>query len=253
MFVQFPLNVLTRVAECWQSAQDSVSQMVLGCSAFPQPTLLTGDLANWVLLPAVPAAHLRNTSITLDENITISLSWEGKGHKGTRHRSSVACTVQLNEARGPVSLHCTPTTGNTRPQGPRQQQYLRLAGKGHAEDGDAAEDAIPAHVADPLQPLPPEEAVLERGEQNLHERGQRARGPVSKESPGSGARPAPGPRQGKRQVEGVRLVHSTSRLWAPPQRSQVSPAGGAEGPAPSWAHCPCCATSWLGAAGRSTG
>lgn len=46
-------------------------------------------------------------------------------------------------------------------------RYLRLAGKRHAEDGDAAEDALPAGVANSLQPLPAEEAVLEGRQHNL--------------------------------------------------------------------------------------
>lgn len=43
----------------------------------------------------------------------------------------------------------------------RRSRYLRLTGKGHAKDGDAAENALPARVAHSLQPLPAEEAVLE--------------------------------------------------------------------------------------------
>lgn len=46
-------------------------------------------------------------------------------------------------------------------------RYLRLAGKRHAEDGDAAEDALPAGVANSLQPLPAEEAVLEGRQHDL--------------------------------------------------------------------------------------
>lgn len=56
------------------------------------------------------------------------------------------------------------------------QWHLRLTGKGHAEDGDAAENALPADVADPLQPLPTEEAMLEGGQHNLDRGESRAEG-----------------------------------------------------------------------------
>lgn len=58
---------------------------------------------------------------------------------------------------------------------PATSGYLRLTGKGHAEDGDAAENALPADVADSLQPLPTEEAVLKGGQHNLDRRESRAR------------------------------------------------------------------------------
>lgn len=46
-------------------------------------------------------------------------------------------------------------------------RYLRLTGKRHAEDGDAAENALPASVTNSPQPLPAEEAVLEGRQHNL--------------------------------------------------------------------------------------
>lgn len=46
-------------------------------------------------------------------------------------------------------------------------RYLRLTGKRHSKDGDAAENALPAQVTHSLQPLPAEEPVVEGGNHNL--------------------------------------------------------------------------------------
>lgn len=48
--------------------------------------------------------------------------------------------------------------------------YLRLTGKRHAKDGDAAKNALPACVTNFLQPLPAEEAMLEGRQHDLQPR-----------------------------------------------------------------------------------
>jgi len=53
-------------------------------------------------------------------------------------------------------------------------RYLRLTGERHAEDGDAAKNALPTSVTNALQPLPAEEPVLEGRQHNL-QRGERKR------------------------------------------------------------------------------
>lgn len=45
--------------------------------------------------------------------------------------------------------------------------YLRLTGKCHATDRDAAKDAVPPNVNDHVQPLASEEAMFEGGEHHL--------------------------------------------------------------------------------------
>ncbi len=56
--------------------------------------------------------------------------------------------------------------------GARIVEYLRLTGKCHATDRDAAKDAVPPNVNDLVQPLAREEAVFEGGEHHLWWRGE---------------------------------------------------------------------------------
>lgn len=51
-------------------------------------------------------------------------------------------------------------------------EYLRLTGKCHATDRDAAKDAVPPNVNDRVQPLASEEAMFEGGEHHLWWRGE---------------------------------------------------------------------------------
>lgn len=78
--------------------------------------------------------------------------------------------LSLAEPPEPLPSHKL-TAGTTARAG--NGRYLRLTGKRHSKDGDAAENALPAHVTHSLQPLPAEEPVIEGGHHNLQP-GQRA-------------------------------------------------------------------------------
>lgn len=79
-----------------------------------------------------------------------------------------------------VSVPLFKTKNNlTTQQGDRQREmkrggggYLRLTGECHATDRDAAKDAVPANVNDPVEPQATEEAVFEGGEHHLWWRGE---------------------------------------------------------------------------------
>ena len=45
--------------------------------------------------------------------------------------------------------------------------YLRLTGECHAADGEAAKDAVPAHVPHQLKPAACEQAMFEGGQHHL--------------------------------------------------------------------------------------
>lgn len=80
------------------------------------------------------------------------------------------------------------------------QQYSRLAGKGHAKDGYAAEDTLPADIADPLQPLTSKEAMLEGGQHNLHQ----------------------GESEAQVRAAALGLIHQVPRSWEQEQISSSS-------------------------------
>lgn len=110
------------------------------------------------------------------------------------------------------------------------QRYLRLAGEGHAEDGDAAEDALPSDVAHPPQPLPTEEPVLEGRQHNLHKEkaGHRSGGgrPPPSHHP-------PGPHWEKSRRCGLFPLQSAAGWLAHPCKRSLGPPRRAGGPTPS--------------------
>lgn len=151
----------------------------------------------------------------MNENIAALLQGAGVKVTAERDATPAACTGHLkevDEARGRGSD--PPPPQNTDALGPGSGQYLRLAGKGHAKDGDASEDALPAHIADPPQPLPTEEAVLERGQHDLCEEEEAALGCQSALLPGSAhTRPRSQPGAASWRP-GMRAFPSPAHGWA---------------------------------------
>lgn len=168
----FLLNILTRTAQFWQNAWDCVNQMVLGCSVFPTANS-SGGRGRTGHCPQSCRQHIsgkKSSSLSIKIHTALSLSSEGEQvttERGITRRWPASPIPDKRGRPSPRDLLPRGTPPRLRPPG--SGRYLRLAGEGHAEDGDAAEDTLPAHVADSPQPLPTEQAVLEGGQHDLHE------------------------------------------------------------------------------------
>lgn len=104
----------------------------------------------------------------------LSHSLEGTGYTRTSRGQEEETSSLHPSSSLHLQPHPFPSAQSLPPLPP--QQYLRLTGKGHAKDGDTAENALPADVADPLQPLPTEEAMLKGRQHDLDQERMRHAG-----------------------------------------------------------------------------
>lgn len=158
------LNIL-RTAKFWQSTQDSSQSDGWVAAAAPHSQLSPQGI--WetrcpcqLVLPVV--YFLVSTELSPQPGRTGNMRTAITPQWPEREKRDADPTVS---PFSPSSPHHQPLPSPLPPQ-----QYLRLTGKGHAKDGDTAENAFPANVADPLQPLPTKEAMLEGGQHNLDQK-----------------------------------------------------------------------------------